>query len=159
MKREKKNSSSRFPPRPNRSGNVVRTPARNEQQDVTKEVIEVRKIAYALVVLCACALLFSVVSCDRQKMMDRLMQDPQAVDQLVKSITASPEALPKMMDSIFADKTSTGTLMDKIVGDPNLAGEMIGKLSANAVTSDQFLLNLMQDPEKVAKIKAMLKKK
>jgi hypothetical protein len=122
-------------------------------------VIEVRKIAYALVILCACALLFSVVSCDRQKMMDRLMQDPQAVDQLVKSITGSPEAMTKMMDSIFADSLSTGTVMDKIVGDPNLAGKMIGKLAENAVTADQFMLMIAQDPKKVQQIKAMLKKK
>ncbi len=118
-----------------------------------------RKIAYALIVLCACALLFSVVSCDRQKMMDRLMQDPQAVDQLVKSITGSPEALTKMTDSIFADSMSTGKLMDKIVGDPNLAGQMISKLAANAVTADQFMLTMVQDPKKVEQIKTMLKKK
>ena len=118
-----------------------------------------RKIALILVLLCACALLFSVVSCDRQKMMDRLMQDPQAVDQLVNSITGSPEALTKMMDSILADTTSSGKLMDKIVGDPNLAGKMIDKLGANAVTADQFMLLMMQDPQKVTQIKAMLKKK
>jgi hypothetical protein len=118
-----------------------------------------RKIAYALVLLCACALLFSVVSCDRQKMMDRLMQDPQAVDQLVKSIAGSPDALTKMMDSALADTTSSGKLMDRIVADPNLAGQMISKLAANAVTADQFILTLMQDPQKVAQIKTMLKKK
>jgi len=142
-----------------RSAKVAPSSVRQRHREIAKEVIEVRKIAYVLVVVCACALLFSVVSCDRQKMMDRLMQDPQAVDQLVKSIAGSPDALTKMVDSIFADSTSTGTVMDKIVGDPNLAGEMINKLAGNAVTSDQFLLTLMQDPERVAQIKTMLKKK
>ncbi len=118
-----------------------------------------RKIAYVLIFVCAFALLFSVVSCDRQKMMDRLMQDPQAVDQLVKSITGNPEALTKMTDSILADTTAAGALMDKIAGDPSLAGQMIGKLAANAVTADQFMVTLMQDPERTAQIKTMLKKK
>lgn len=137
----------------------MRSAALQGCDEIAKEVIQVRKIAYFLVFVCAFALLFSVVSCDRQKMMDRLMQDPQAVDQLVKSIAGSPDALAKMMDSIFADKASTGTLMDKIVGDPNLAGEMISKLAANAVTADQFMLTLMQDPARVDQIKGMLKKK
>lgn len=118
-----------------------------------------RKIAFILVLLCACALLFSVVSCDRQKMMDRLMQDPAAVDQLVKSIAGSPDALTKMTDAILADSTTVGKMMDKIVGDPNLAGKMIDKLGANAVTADQFMLLMMQDPKKVEQMKGMMKKK
>ncbi|MBN1503780.1 MAG: hypothetical protein JW952_01825 [Candidatus Eisenbacteria bacterium] len=117
-----------------------------------------RKTAYVLVVVGACTLLFSLMSCDRQKMMDQLMQDPQAVDQLVTSITGSPDALTKMVDAILADSTSTGSMMDKIVGNPNLAGQMVDKLAANAVTADQFLLTMMQDPERVKQIKAMLRK-
>jgi hypothetical protein len=118
-----------------------------------------RKMAYALVAVCALALLFSAVSCDRQKMMDRLMQDPQAVDQLVKSITSNPDALAKMTDSILADTTSAGALMDRIIGTPSLSRKMIEKLAANAVTTDLFVLTLMEDPERVAQIKTMLKKK
>ncbi|MFH0777226.1 MAG: hypothetical protein V2A71_01215 [Candidatus Eisenbacteria bacterium] len=117
-----------------------------------------RKV-YWIVIFCVAVTILGTISCDRQKMMQKAMENPQAVAELVNSIMASGTATDKMLEMICADKTAAGKLMDRIVGDNTLSNEMIAKLLANPVTADQFMILAVQDAERAAKIKNLLKGK
>lgn len=117
------------------------------------------KTLYVIVALCAVALLFGGISCDRAQMMDRLMQDPEAVDQIMASMMKHPDIVDRLIDSICADEASAGKLLDKIVGDPVLSNTMIEKLLANQVTSDRFMVTAVQDDARAAQMMRLLKKR
>ena len=117
------------------------------------------KAAYAVIGLCAMLLLLGTVSCDRQQMMDRLMQQPEAVDQIMTSMMEHPEVVGRLIDTICADEASAQQMMDKIVGDSVLANAMIDKLLANQVTSDRFVVTAVQDDERAAQLKKLLRSK
>ncbi len=114
---------------------------------------------YVIVALCAVALLFGGISCDRAQMMDRLMQDPEAVNQIMSSMMKHQDIVDRMIDSICADETSAGRLLDKIVSDPVLSNTMIEKLLANQVTSDRFMVTAVQDDAKAAQMRNLLRKR
>lgn len=117
------------------------------------------RISYVIVALCAIALLLGGVSCDRAQMMDRLMQDPEAVDQLVMSMMRNPDVVDRLIDSICADEAGAAKLLDKIVGDSALSSRMIERLLANQVTSDRFMVTAVQDDERAAQLRNLLKKR
>ncbi|KPJ61173.1 MAG: hypothetical protein AMJ46_02290 [Latescibacteria bacterium DG_63] len=115
--------------------------------------------AYVVVGLCAVVLLLGGISCDRAQMMDRLMQDSDAVDQIMVSMMKHPDVVDRMIDSICADEASAAKMLDKVVADPVLSNTMIEKLLANQVTSDRFMVTAVQDDEKVAQLRRLLRQR
>ncbi|UCF78412.1 MAG: hypothetical protein JSW03_09990 [Candidatus Eiseniibacteriota bacterium] len=117
------------------------------------------KISYVAVALCALVLLLGGVSCDRAQMMDRLMMDAEAVDQLIVSMMKHPDVVDRLIDSICADEASAEKLLSKIVKDPVLSNSMIESLLANPVTSDRFMLTAVQDEARAAQMRNLLRKR
>ena len=117
------------------------------------------KKAYFLVGVCLVLVLIAGLSCDRQKMMDNLMRDPAAVDQLVKSIVENPEAADRMINSVCADSSAAEKVMDKIVGDSMLTHKMMTKFFGSAPATQHMMTMIGEDPAKMDQIKAMLKGK
>lgn len=102
----------------------------------------------SLILVCVCASAWLVLSCDVEKQMDAMVDNPSFAEPLFTKFMSRAEFQVKAIDTILADPGLRQVLSDKILVNPEYAEALAQQLIGSPATRDMVsrLINASQMP-------------
>jgi hypothetical protein len=104
------------------------------------------------------ALAVLAVSCDRQKALNRIVEDPQMKSYILGEMLKNGDTKAQLADSIFADKAITDMYLEKLISDENARADLLDRIIRNDTSGAWIIGKLAQDSTLASKMRQLPKK-
>ena len=97
------------------------------------------------------------ISCDKQKALDTIMNDPQMKSYIMGEMLKSETTKAVLADSIFADRQIADNYLNKLISNEYSRADVLSRILRADPTGNWIITKLAEDPNLAAKMRALPK--
>jgi hypothetical protein len=97
------------------------------------------------------------ISCDRQKALNRIMEDPQMKNYILGEMLKNGDTKAQLADSIFADEAITDMYLEKLISNDNARADLLNRMLRSDTSEAWIIGQLSADSSIVAKMRKLPK--